>query len=110
MVLHYAVSPEGIACGRTGSNLSHTTSVGQVSCKLCLRSVEKAAPEPVRRTPSLAELRAAATAEKAAAATRETTSPAPAATVRDQWCQRLHGLPGRNRLPRGGARQVFVCR
>ena len=64
LAIHYSAAPDNIACGRTGSNLSSTQDVTQVSCKLCLRSVEKAVSEPVRKTPSLAELRAAAKAAK----------------------------------------------
>lgn len=107
MVIHYTASAENVACGRTGSNLSSTQDVTQVSCKLCLRSVEKGSAEPVRKTPSLAELRAAAKAAKAALATAEIKSTA-TLKPRAEWQQRLEQLPGRNRMPRGMARQVFV--
>ena len=108
MAIHYTASAENVACGRTGSNLSSTQDVTQVSCKLCLRSVEKGTAEPVRKTPSLAELRAAAKAAKAAAATAELVKPTTALKPRAQWQQRLEQLPGRNRIPRGMAQQVFV--
>lgn len=106
MAIHYSPSPDAVACGRTGSSLSTTEDKQQVSCKLCLRSLEKeAAPAVARRTPTLAELRAAAKAEKAAAETLKTK---PAMSVKAAWQQRLQELPGSNRLPRGVARQSFV--
>lgn len=149
MVIHYSASNGNVACGRTGSSLNSSADATQVSCKLCLRSVEKAVSEPVRKTPSLAELRAAAKAAKtvavapaavakaATAATAATAAPAaavkPASTrtpaaaikaaptapdaaakpvavpsVRAEWHKRLEQLPGRNRQPRGVARQAFI--
>ena len=107
MAIHFTASAENVACGRTGSNLSSTQDVTQVSCKLCLRSVEKGTAEPVRKTPSLAELRAAAKAAKAAFAA-ETVKPTATLKPRAEWQQRLEQLPGRNRIPRGMALQVFV--
>lgn len=77
MVIHYSASPEGVACGRTGTSLASTAAVAEVSCKLCLRSVEKKSAEPVRKTPSLAELRAAAKAAKSAASLPAATATAP---------------------------------
>ncbi|OCX92488.1 MAG: hypothetical protein BFD77_15165 [Pseudomonas sp. CO183] len=131
MVIHYSASNGNVACGRTGSSLNSSADATQVSCKLCLRSVEKAVSEPVRKTPSLAELRAAAKAAKTAAAAPEVaakTAPvAPAAvakiatrtpetaakpasvlSARAEWLKRLEQLPGRNRLPRGVSRQAFI--
>ena len=108
MAIHYSASQENIACGRTGSNLSSTQDVTQVSCKLCLRSVEKGATEPVRKTPTLAELRAEAKAAKAALAAAEMAKPTPSLTPRAEWLQRLEQLPGKNRIPRGVARQAFI--
>ncbi|WP_256670202.1 hypothetical protein [Pseudomonas sp. L-22-4S-12] len=108
MVIHFLASPENAACGRTGSALKSTQNVAQVSCKLCLRSVEKLVNEPVRKTPSLAELRAAAKAEKAAVAAAEVAKPSPAMSPRAEWQQHLEQLPGRNRLPRGVSRQSFI--
>lgn len=106
MAIHYSASQENVACGRTGSNLNSTHDFSQVSCKLCLRTVEKGATEPARKTPSLAELRAAAKAAKAALATAEMAKPT--LTPRAEWRQRLEQLPGKNRIPRGVARQVFI--
>ena len=77
MAIHYCASQDAVACGRTGASLTSTQDLAQVSCKLCLRSVEKGAAEPVRKTPSLAELRAAAKAAKAAPEVQ--TQPAPVA-------------------------------
>ena len=142
MVIHYSASNGNVACGRTGSSLNSSADATQVSCKLCLRSVEKAVSEPVRKTPSLAELRAAAKAANcavapAAVAKAATTAPTavvkPASTrtpaaaikaaptardaaakpgavpsVRAEWRKRLEQLPGRNRQPRGVARQAFI--
>lgn len=89
MAIHYCASQDAVACGRTGASLTSTQDLSQVSCKLCLRSVEKGAAEPVRKTPSLAELRAAAKAAKATPAEQENkptavateTQPAPVAQV-----------------------------
>lgn len=108
MVIHYFASPENAACGRTGSSLNGSQELAQVSCKLCLRSVEKNSAAPVRKTPSLAELRAAAKAEQAAAAVAEQAQPAASPSPRLEWQRRLEQLPGRNRLPRGKARQAFI--
>ncbi|KZX60897.1 hypothetical protein FIU84_01260 [Stutzerimonas frequens] len=140
MVIHYSASNGNVACGRTGSSLNSSADATQVSCKLCLRSVEKAVSEPVRKTPSLAELRAAAKAAKivavapAAVATTATTAavkpastrtpaaaikaaptapdaaakPVAVPSVRAEWHKRLEQLPGRNRQPRGVARQAFI--
>ena len=108
MVIHYFASQDNAACGRTGSSLNSTQDVAQVSCKLCLRSVEKMANEPVRKTPSLAELRAAAKAEKAATAAAELAKATPRLSVRAEWQKRLEQLPGRNRLPRSASRQLFI--
>ncbi|HUE93636.1 hypothetical protein [Pseudomonas sp.] len=108
MAIHYCAPQENIACGRTGSNLSSTQDVTQVSCKLCLRTVEKGAIEPVRKTPTLAELRAEAKAAKAALAAAEMAKAAPTLSPRAEWQQRLEQLPGKNRIPRGVARQVFI--
>lgn len=107
MAIHYAASQEHIACGRTGSKLSSTQDATQVSCKLCLRTLEKGASEPLRKTPSLAELRAAAKAAKAQATT-EAAKPDSGLSPRSAWQQRLAQLPGKNRIPRGVAWQVFI--
>ncbi len=111
MAIHYSATQESVACGRTGSSLNSTQDVAQVSCKLCLRTVEKGTTEPVHKTPSLAELRAAAKAAKAALAIAEPAKPAkPTSTLspRAEWQQRLERLPGKNRIPRGVARQTFI--
>ncbi|WXL25858.1 hypothetical protein WG219_21620 [Ectopseudomonas mendocina] len=128
MAIHYSANQEGVACGRSGASLEMTQVEAEVSCKLCLRSLEKKAVEPVRKTPSLADLRAAAKAEKAAAAeaaaaveakpSRTTPVEKVAAdkaastpskkSARAEWQARLAQLPGRNRLPRGASRQSFI--
>lgn len=106
MAIHFSASEANVACGRTGTSLNNTREIAEVTCKLCLRSVQKIASEPVRKAPSLAELRAAAKAEKAltAAAAKASVGPSP----RVQWQQRLAQLPGRNRLPRGRSGQIFI--
>lgn len=103
MVIHYFTAPDNVACGRAGANLNGSQDLAEVSCKLCLRSADKKVNEPVRKTPSLAELRAAAKAEKAAQAVAAASQPA-ARVARDEWQQRLAQLPGHSRLPRGMAR------
>lgn len=131
MVIHYSSSPETAACGRATTSQNSSADAAQVSCKLCLRSIEKQTVEPARKTPSLAELRAAAKAEKAAAApvaaqasvasaipakpakpatvvVAEVAQPASVKSARAEWQQRLAQMPGRNRLPRGKARQAFI--
>lgn len=112
MVIHYSAAGQTVACGRTGASLSTTEDASRVSCKLCLRIVEKGASEPVRKTPSLAELRAAAKAAKQPAVEQPpeaaVTKPAPTITARAEWQRRLEQLPGRNRLPRGVSRQAFI--
>lgn len=109
MVIHYSTAPDSVACGRTGSSLNTTAEQAQVSCKLCLRASEKKAQAPVNKTPSLAELRAAAKAAQAelTPVIAKADAPAPRKTARSEWAQRLEQLPGRNRLPRGMARQNF---
>ncbi|WP_043307732.1 hypothetical protein [Pseudomonas sp. ML96] len=105
MAIHYSTTPEQVACGRTGANLDTTADTTQVSCKLCLRSVEKTVSEPVRKSPSLADLRAAAKAAKVVeAAPAAAAKPASAKTARAEWQRRLEQLPGRSRLPRGMAK------
>ncbi|XQE66988.1 hypothetical protein ACOAPY_20485 [Pseudomonas sp. P3C3] len=103
MVTHYFTAPENVACGRAGANLNGSQDLAEVSCKLCLRSADKKVNEPVRKTPSLAELRAAAKAEKAAQA-EAAASQRTVRVARGEWQQRLAQLPGRSRLPRGMAR------
>lgn len=106
MVIHYSTAPDSVACGRTGSSLNTTAEQAEVSCKLCLRATEKKAQAPVNKTPSLAELRAAAKAAKTEpTSVAASPAPAPRKSVRSEWAQRLEQLPGRNRLPRGVARQ-----
>ncbi|OLU29586.1 hypothetical protein [Pseudomonas sp. PA27(2017)] len=108
MAIHFSPSSNTIACGRSGASLSTTEDQAQVSCKLCLRSLDKAAaPVTTNRTPTLAELRAAARAAKAPAKPAESAEKA-TLSVKAAWQQRIEQLPGRNRLPRGAARQSFV--
>jgi hypothetical protein len=87
--------------------LKSASDASQVSCKLCLRSVEKGA-EPVRKTPTLAELRAAAKAAATPKVSAEAPRINPRLSPRAEWQKRLEQLPGRNRLPRGISRQAFI--
>ncbi|MCU1719154.1 hypothetical protein [Pseudomonas sp. 5P_3.1_Bac2] len=163
MVIHYGATPENTACGRKGLSLNSTQDQAQVSCKRCQQAVAKLAAAPVRKTPSLADLRAAAKAAKAAAEqparaasqapdeaplaaptalsvapgpalavatavpvakpapapssvpseapavvaapSDNATAPIPRQSARAEWLARLQQLPGRNRLPRGAAKQ-----
>ncbi|GGJ78123.1 hypothetical protein [Pseudomonas matsuisoli] len=69
MVIHFSPSSNEVACGRGGDSIKATHEPAQVTCKLCLRSLDKEvtpAANLARRTPNLAELRAAARAAKAA--------------------------------------------
>ncbi len=108
MAIHFSASEANVACGRTGTSLNNTREIAEVTCKLCLRSVQKIASEPVRKAPSLAELRAAAKAEKALAAAGAAAKASVGPSPRVQWQQRLAQLPGRNRLPRGRSGQIFI--
>nr|WP_313085361.1 hypothetical protein [Pseudomonas sp.] len=108
MAIHFYASEENVACGRPGSSLENTRNLGQVTCKLCLRSAHKIASEPVRKTPSLAELRAAAKARKSVVPAADVSTRRLGPLPRAEWQQRLAQLPGRNRLPRGRSGQVFV--
>lgn len=107
-MIHYSPANGNVACGRAGSSLNSSPDADQVSCKLCLRSVEKVASEPVRKTPTLAELRAAAKAAATPAASSEAPKSAPRLSPRAEWQKRLEQLPGRNRVPRGVPRQAFI--
>lgn len=108
MVIHYLASQGNVACGRTGASISSAKEIEHVTCKLCRRSVEKQAREPMQKTPTLAELRAAAKIHKAAATTPESEGPFRSALPRAEWRLRLEQLQGRNRLPRGELPQLFV--
>mgnify|MGYP006862975789 CR=1 FL=1 len=108
MAVHHSVSEGTMTCGRTGSNLTSTRDSTKVSCKICLRILERSASEPARKSPSLAELRAAAKSAKHVKAGADDAKPSPRISPRAEWHQRLAQLPGRNRLPRGVANQAFI--
>nr|WP_272890521.1 hypothetical protein [Stutzerimonas stutzeri] len=88
--------------------MTSSRDASQVSCKLCLRSVEKETDEPVRKTPTLAELRAAAKAAAAPKISVEAAKSTLRLSPSAEWQKRLEQLPGRNRLPRGVSRQAFI--
>ena len=101
MVMHYSTNGDDVACGRTGNNLSMSTVEADVDCKSCQRSLAKVEAAPVKKAPSLAELRKQRQVSQA---------PAKAATFcfKANWRTRLAGQPDRCRLPRGDAPQAFV--
>lgn len=99
--MHYSTNGDEVACGRTGNNLSMSTVEADVDCKSCQRSLAKVEAAPVKKAPSLAELRKQRQVSQA---------PAKAATFcfKANWRTRLAGQPDRCRLPRGVAPQAFV--
>ncbi len=99
--MHYSTNGDDVACGRTGNNLSMSTVEADVDCKSCQRSLAKVEAAPVKKAPSLAELRKQRQVSQA---------PAKAATFcfKANWRTRLAGQPDRCRLPRGVAPQAFV--
>jgi len=101
LVMHYSTNGDGVACGRTGNNLSVSAVEAEVDCKSCQRSLAKVEAAPVKKAPSLAELRKQRQVSQA---------PAKAADFcfKANWRMRLAGLPDRCRLPRGVAPQAFV--
>ncbi|CAM3757544.1 hypothetical protein CCOS865_04914 [Pseudomonas reidholzensis] len=136
MVTHYSTNGLDSACGRSSQTLVSTAVTDDVSCKSCQRSLVKPDAAPVRKSPSLAELRksakaaaapvvATATAPVAKPAVKAVHTPAPSAAVTTQpaanpapatgynakaaWAARLAEQAGQSRLPRGKkARQQHV--
>lgn len=101
MVMHYSTNGDSVACGRVGNNLSVSAVEAEVDCKSCQRSLAKVEAAPVKKAPSLAELRKQRQVSQARAK---------AATFcfKANWRARLSALPDRCRLPRGVAPQAFV--
>lgn len=99
--MHYSTNGDSVACGRVGNNLSVSAVEAEVDCKSCQRSLAKVEAAPVKKAPSLAELRKQRQVSQA---------PANAATFcfKANWRIRLAALPDRCRLPRGVAPQAFV--
>ncbi len=94
MVMHYKVSGH-LACGSHGEKLPSTTELNKVKCRNCRKT--EVFTEARRTTRNAA--RRAARREKNARASND---------WRTAWVQRLSGLPGRQRLPRGFGEQAFV--
>ncbi len=94
MVMHYKVSGH-LACGSHGEKLPSTTELNKVKCRNCRKT--EAFTEARRTTRNAA--RRAARREKSERASND---------WRTAWTQRLSGLPGRQRLPRGFGEQAFV--
>lgn len=99
--MHYSTNGDAAACGRTGNNLSLSALEAEVDCKSCQRSLSRVEAAPVKKAPSLAELRKQrqASLEQAKAA---------AFCFKANWRVRLAARPDRCRLPRGMAPQAFV--
>jgi hypothetical protein len=105
VVTHYSQDLGTSSCGRTGSTLAITQERGQVSCKTCLRSMEKAAPT------QLTEGQSAPAQQPKPLVTQPQRSVQHASsklTARASWGNRLAQMPGRNRMPRGNAQQVYI--
>lgn len=101
MVTHYSQDLGTSSCGRTGSTLATTQERGQVSCKTCLRSMEKAVPAALTESVS-------APAQPQPQPQRSVPRASPKLTARASWGNRLAQMPGRNRMPRGSAQQVYI--
>ena len=99
MVMHYSTNGDAVACGRAGNNLSTTAVADDVDCKSCQRSLTKVDVAPVKKAPSLAELRKQREMSRAKAV---------AFCFKASWREHLAARPERCRLPRGVAPQAFV--
>ncbi|MEE1925904.1 hypothetical protein V0R50_14560 [Pseudomonas sp. 148P] len=99
MVMHYSSNGDSVACGRFGNNLSTSAVEAEVDCKSCQRSLAKVETAPVKKAPSLAELRKQRQASQVKAVPF---------CFKASWRVRLAGRPDRCRLPRGVAPQAFV--
>ena len=97
--MHYSTNGGTVACGRAGNNLSTTAVETDVDCKSCQRSLSKVEATPVKKAPSLAELRKQRQASQVKAAPF---------CFKANWRGRLSARPDRCRLPRGVAPQAFV--
>ncbi len=97
--MHYSSNGDSVACGRAGNNLSSTAVADDVDCKSCQRSLAKVDVAPVKKAPSLAELRKQRQASQVKTA---------AFCFKANWRVRLAARPERCRLPRGVAPQAFV--
>lgn len=105
VVTHYSQDFGTSSCGRTGSTLAITQERGQVSCKTCLRSMEKAAPKTVTEGQSAADHQPKLqVAQKPRSGQRTSLK----LTACASWGIRLAQMPGRNRMPRGSAQQAYI--
>lgn len=105
MVTHYSQDLGTSSCGRTGSTLAITQERGQVSCKTCLRSMEKAAPTATTECRSTPAHQPKLVAPQSP---RSVQRASVKLTARASWGKRLAQMPGRNRMPRGSAQQVYI--
>jgi hypothetical protein len=94
MVMHYKVSGH-LACGSHGAKLPSTTDLAKVKCRNC------------RKTEAFTDARRASRNAARRAARRDKSERA-TSDWRASWAQRLAGLPGLQRLPRGFGAQAFV--
>lgn len=99
--MHYSTNGDSVACGRVGNSLSVSAVEAEVDCKSCQRSLAKVEAAPVKKAPSLAELRKQRQVSQVQAK-------AAAFCFKANWRTRLAALPDRCRLPRGVAPQAFV--
>ncbi|HCN46355.1 MAG TPA: hypothetical protein DIT18_12430 [Pseudomonas sp.] len=99
--MHYSTNGDSVACGRAGNNLSISAVEAEVDCKSCQRSLVKVGAAPVKKAPSLAELRKQRQVSQAKAQ-------AAVFCFKASWRERLVARPHRCRLPRGVAPQIFV--
>ena len=99
--MHYSTNGDSVACGRVGNNLSVSAVETDVDCKSCQRSLARVEAAPVKKAPSLAELRKQRQVSQVQAK-------AAAFCFKANWRTRLAALPDRCRLPRGVAPQAFV--
>ncbi|RMM39379.1 hypothetical protein ALQ79_200073 [Pseudomonas amygdali pv. lachrymans] len=100
MVTHYSQALGTSSCGRTGSTLTITQERGKVSCKTCLRSMEKAVTAP--------QTKSVYTSAKQPHLQRSVARGTPKLIARACWGNRLAQMPGRNRMPRGRAQQLYI--
>jgi hypothetical protein len=94
MVIHFNVSGH-LACGHKGKHLTASRELNRVKCRSC-RNTD--AYKQARKDQRNAARRA----------TRQAKTPHHAINWRSSWVERLTAMPGRQRLPRGFAGQVFV--
>lgn len=107
MVTHHSKGLNSSSCGRTGVTLTTTEDRSQVSCKTCLRSLEKVTASPAPEAYPVPVIQLNTTAAPAAGAPQRKAQQLQKLSASASWRHRIAQIPGRNRLPRG-ARQVYI--